>query len=360
MELQYKGNGIQFLKNVFLYILATAPLLSLCLMGAAWLRVCLSIIVLSMILLPVTACLISRVDGFSFNDERQAIVRRIGRAVPYSSIKQLNLNETAGMLQVSVQQGAFRSVSLVSALGRSEKSRLQAEFTGRIPSLIIREKTYADWKSLIFLNLLILFLTAAFHGYLYSRHPHVRIVPQRIEWMQSEATKTRMKEHSTGDFSFSLPAQYRREGVEGDVTFFGDSGLRKTEFRVVAKSRGGRPGAFSDMLRLMIGMGSYADVLDKAYPARFGIVPLAVKDIALTGMANIRIFSIRTKDLAGYILQGSKQGSATTSIMLAGGRDRAEIYFFISSPARLDEKTLHEIVTGVQLRRKRPPGILTF
>jgi hypothetical protein len=352
MELQFKGNGIQFLKNVFLYILATVPLLSLCLMGAAWLRVCLGIIVLSMVLLPIIAWLTSRIDGFSFNDERQAIVRRIGRPIPYSSIKQLNLNETSGMLQVSIQQGAYRSVSIVSSLGRSEKSRLQAAFAERIPLLVIREKAYADWKSLIILNLLILSLTAAFHGYLYSRHPHVGIVPQRIEWMQSEATKFGMKERSTGDFSYSLPAQYLREGIEGDVTFYGDSGLRKTEFKVVAKSRGGSPETFSRLLRFLIGMGSYAEVLDKAYPARFGIVPLMVKDIALTDMSDIRIFSVRTKDLEGYILQGSKQGSASTSIMLAGDRDRAEIYFFISSPTRLDEKTLQEIVTGVQLRRK--------
>ena len=352
MELQFKGNGIQFLKNVFLYILATAPLMSLCIMGAAWLRVCLGIIVLSMVLLPIIAWLISRIDGFSFNDERQAIVRRSGRPIPYSSIKQLNLNETSGMLQVSVQQGAFRSVSIVSALGRSEKSRLQEAFAERIPSLVIREKAYADWKSLIFLNLLFLALTAAFHGYLYSRHPHIGIVPLRIEWMQGEATKFGMKERSTGDFSYLLPAQFRREGIEGDVTFFGDSGLRKTEFKVVAKSRGGSPETISNLLRFMIGMGSYAEVLDKAYPARFGIIPLVVKDLALAGMADIRIFSVRTKDLEGYILQGSKQGSASTSIMLAGGSPRAEIYFFISSPARLDEKNLQEIVTGVQLRRK--------
>jgi hypothetical protein len=352
MELQFKGNGIQFLKNVFLYILATAPLLSLCLMGAVWLRLCLSIIVLSMILLPITACLISRIDGFSFNDERQAIVRRIGREIPYSSIKRLNLNETAGMLQVGVQEGAFRSVSIASSLGRSEKARLQTEFAERIPSLIVREKAYADWKSLIFLNLLILSLTAAFHGYLYSRHPHVRIVPRRIEWMQSRETKPGMKERSTGDYSYSLPAQFLREGIEGDVTFYADSGPEKTEFKVATRSLASRTETFSRLLRFMTGMGSYAEVLDKAYPARFGIVPLVVKDIALTGMDDIRIFSVRTKELEGYILQGSKQGSASASIMLAGGRDRAEIYFFISSPARLDEKTLQEIVTGVQLRRK--------
>ncbi len=351
MDFQFKGNGRLLLKNVFLYVLVMAPLLSLCLMGALWIHVFLTIMALSLIMLPVFTSLIARTDGFSFDDEGQVITRPVGKPVPYSAITLMELNETAGLLQVHVKRGKFNRIALVSALDRNAKARLVEELMKRIPGLVIRERAYADWKSVFLIASILILATAGFHGYLYARHPQVGIVPQRFETIRDGGAKSKANSFTVGDFSFRLPHKFRKLGTEGDVTFFEDREVKRTEINVVANWIA--PSSVRrKIFRYATGMGDYADVLEHSYNARFGIIPLVLKDIALAGMQDIRIFMVGQQAIGGFITQGSKKGRELTHIMLVGGKERKEINFFISGPSRLDEQELHELLASIQLNQE--------
>ena len=348
MELQFKGNGRLLLKNVFLYVLVMAPLLSLCLMGAVWIHVFLTSILLSLLLLPVFTSLIARIDGFSFNDEGRAITRAVGKPIPYSAITFLELNETSGLLQVYAKRGKFNRIALVSALERNEKARLIEELMKRMPGLVVRERTCADWKSVLLIAAILILVTAGFHGFLYARHPQVGIVPQKFEAIREEGAKSKANGFVVGDFSFRLPDKFRELGTEGDVTFFEDREVKRTEMNVVSKWIAPSP-VRRKIFRFATGMGDYADVLEHSYNARFGIIPLVLKDISLAGMKDIRIFVVGQQAYCGFITQGNKKGRELTHILLVGGKESKEINFFISGPSRLGEQELHELLASIQL-----------
>ncbi|HUI46806.1 MAG TPA: hypothetical protein VL122_12580 [Nitrospirota bacterium] len=350
MDLQFKGNGWLLLKNVFFYVLAMAPLLSLCLMGSAWIHVFLTIIALSFIMLPVLTSLIARTDGFSFDDDGQVITGPVGKPVPYSAIKRMELNETAGLLQVHVKCGTFNRIALASALDRNTKARLVEELMKRIPRLVVRERPYADWKSVLLIASLLILATAGFHGFWYTRHPQVGIVPQKFEVTRDGGATSKANNFIVGDFSFCLPDKFRELGIEGDVTFIEDREVKRTEINVVAKSIAPSP-VRRKFFRHTTGMSDYADMLEYSYNARFGIVPLVLKNIALAGMNDIEIFTVGEQAIGGFITQGSKKGRELTHILLVGGKERKEINFFMSGPSRLDEQELHELLDSIQLKQ---------
>jgi len=351
MDLQFKGNGRLLLKNVLLYVLAMAPLLSLCLMGAVWIHVFLTIMALSLVMLPVFTSLIARTDGFSFDDEGQVITRPVGKPVPYSAITRMELNETAGLLQVYVKRGKFNRIALASALDRNAKARLVEELMKRIPGLEVKERAYADWKSVFLIASIMILATAGFHGLWYARHPQAGIVPQKFEANRDGGAKSKANSFAVGDFSFRLPDKFRELGSEGDVTFFVDREVKRTEINVVANWSAPSP-ARRKIFRYATGMGDYADVLEHSYNARFGIIPLVLKDISLAGMKDIRIFMVgQQQAIGGFITQGNKKGRELTHIMLVGGKERKEINFFISGPSRIDEQELHELLASIQLNQ---------
>jgi hypothetical protein len=350
MDLQFKGSGRLLLENVFLYVLVMAPLLSLCLMGAVWIHVCLTIIALSLIMLPVFTSLIARTDGFSFDDEGQVITRPLGKPIPYSAITRMELNETAGLLQVHVKRGKFNRIALVSALDRKAKARLVEELMKHIPGLVVRERAYADWKSVFLIASILILATGGFHGFWYARHPQAGIVPQKFEANLDGGAKSKTNSFIVGDFSFRLPDKFRELGAEGDVTFFEDREVKRTEINVVANWTAPYS-VRRKIYRYATGMGDYADVLEHSYNARFGIIPLVLKDISLAGMKDVRIFMVGQQKIGGFITQGSKKGRELTQIMLVGGKERKEMNFFISGPTRLDEQELHELLASIQLNQ---------
>ena len=351
MNLQYRGNGLLFLRNVYLYAAVTAPLLSLCLMGAAWPRLFVGMLLLSLFLVPLAAFLVSRIDGFSLDDAKQAIVRRLGRNIPYASVKVLDINDTSGMLKVSVRQGGLVSFPLSSALARRDKLRLITELRERIPLIEIRVRASADWKVLFAAGLIVVLATAAFHAYLYARHPAIRVLPQQVDWKQGGGGTEKTREYIAGLYSFSLPMRFHYRGREGEVFFFEDAGTKRTEIKVAVKEQAARPFPGPEGYRFVTGMGDYAEALERAYSARFGVIPLVLKGIALSGMSDVRLFEVRYDAFRGSIAQGSKKGTELTHIILAGGAARAEIYFFISGPVRLDEQALQDLVTRIHIRR---------
>jgi len=348
MQSQFKSNGRLFLRNVLLYVLVIVPIASVCLMGAAWLHVCLTILALSLMVAPLGAFLVSRTDGFSFDDSSRMMIKATGKRVPYAGIKRVILNETAGLLRVFVKRGTLRTTALISALNRTEKSRLVEELVKRIPGLVIREQANADWKTLLLTATTLVFVTAGFHGYLYFYHPHVRIVPTKLEGMRSNQSKAGLQSFTSGDFSFSLPSRFRKITTEGDMTFFEDNQQKRTEVKVVSNPIAPSP-VRTQLARYVTGIGDYADVLEQAFTARYGIIPLVLKDTALEGMDDLKLLYVKDGVFKGYITQGSRKGSELSHIMLVDRMDRREINFFMSGPDRPDEQTLWEVISSIKI-----------
>ncbi len=350
MESRYKGKSALFLRNVFIYVLLSTPVLSLCLMGAAWIHLFLSMMALSLILLPAAAFLVSRMDGFSFDDQKQAFRRTFGREIPYSGIQRVDVNETSGLVQVVLKRGRIDSVTLISTLPKSAKPGLIEELKTRLPGVEIRERYHQDWKSLAIVGALLLSATAAFHGYLYAEHPAIAVQPQLRDWTETGKAKGRTQEYRAGGYLVSLPEDYRYQGREGEMLFFEDRVKGRNELKIISSTQEPLFGRKRRLLALLTGIGDYAHVLETAYDARYGIVPLVLKDFALAGMNDIRLFSVKQREFKGIITQGAKRGKESTHILIAGNNGRQEINFFISGPSRMEEQELRKLVAGIQHR----------
>jgi len=161
----YKGSGVLFLKNVFLYILAMAPLLSFCLMGEKWLRIFLIMFIPAVPLMLLVGILVSRFDSFSFDDRHQQIVKPVGRGIPYQSVMRIDINETGRLLQASIKQGTLRRALLAYALDGKDKPRLIVDMLKRFPQSAMRERQYVDWKSIFIIMAVVVLMTSIFHLY---------------------------------------------------------------------------------------------------------------------------------------------------------------------------------------------------
>lgn len=351
MKPRYQGNGLLFLRNVFLYVLVSVPVLSLCLMGPAWTHLFLSMMTLSLVLLPAVSLLVPRLDGFSFDDQAQAFVRsRGGRPIPYSAVKRIELNETSGLLQVALKRGGFGSVALISTLDAAMKPDLIGELKKRLPGIETRERRNQDWKALALVGVLFLSATAVFHGYLRAQHPAASVRVETKDWTETNAQKKRREEHRTGPYLISVPTPYRYAGREGDMLFFEDRGEHRTEIKIVSPAGDPLRSRQQRFLFLAAGIGDYAQALNTAYTARFGIVPLALKVFSLTGMTDVRLASITQGEFRGLVTQGVKRGRETTHILIAGDNGRRELNYFISGPSRMADGDLRRLLAGMRHR----------
>ncbi len=353
MERQFKGSGLLFLRNVFLYVLVTGPLVSASLMGAAWPHLYLSLLVLSLIALPPVAVVVDRFDGFAFDDERQAVIKPLGKDIPYLRMQRLNVRETSGLLRVTVKAGRFASLSLASALPVRDKARLLEEFARRAPHAVIREQRHADWKSLLLIALFIFIAAAGVHIYLYASQPLIRVHPQQLpeanDETKKDAARPGTRVYAVGDFDILLPDRFL-PGRTGDAQaeFVDNAGQTLIRAEVETRKEGTGRGIFL----LATGMGSRAGILDQAYTARIGVIPLLLKDFVLEGMDDVQIFDVRNNGLRGYITRGKRKYDEAALIVLSEDAGGAAINLSISGLKRLDETSLQRIAMDTRLRRK--------
>ncbi len=344
----FKGSGVLFLRNVFLYLLVSAPVLSVCLMGAKCLPIFLGVFILVLPFVLLVGLLVSRFDGFSFDDERQMVVKPLGRSIPYQSVLRIDLNETGGLLQARIKQGALRRPPLAYALQVEDKARLVEDLRKRFPQAVIREQRYVDWKSLAMIMALVVIMTAGFHVFVYQDNPQIGVLPQRTTWVNTELPATAARQYALGSFHLIMPGSFQLIAKDIDALLFEDA-ASKTEVKFVTAVQRDPPANKFAFVRYATGIRNYFDVLETAYSARVGVIPLAIKGIALAGLSNISILDIRQPSLKGFVLQGKKKENEIARILLTDLEGRAEIHIFITGPVRLDEKALHGILTTVHL-----------
>jgi hypothetical protein len=364
----YKGSGVLFLKNVFLYVLATAPLLSFCLMGMQWLYIFSAMIVLSFPFVLLVGLVVARTGEFSFDDEQRQIVRSSGRRISYQSIMRIDINQTGRLLQVSIKQGLLRSTPLSYALDGKDKQRLMDDLLKRFPPSLIRGRRYVDWKSIAVILLLVIIMTAGFHFYLYQNHEEIRVVPHTISWQGPKRALTNTQQYPVGDFSITVPGRFTLTGQGENALQFEDKNAQ-TEVKFVAGQRAEISGSKAALLvQYATGIRDNYDLLKTAYSARVGVIPLVLKDMALMGLADVVIYDVRLTSLQlntdqkksdkneisafvlkGFLTQGKKKGQETASLVLTEAGHGTELYVFLSGPKRLDGKNLQRIMAGVSV-----------
>ena len=349
MTASFRGKGGPFLRNICLYLLLAGPPVSFCLMGAAWLHAFAGMMALAAFVVPPVAYVIARSDGFSFDDGQQAFVRTFGREIPYASVQRIDLRETSGLLRVTLKRRGWRSVSLVSTLSLNDKPALVAELTRRLPAVELRERRNDDWKALGLIVAAVCLLTTACHLYLVATHPALGARPEMRDWTaELPGGGEHQQEFRTGAFVAVPPAQFHFLGREGDVLFFEDHD--RTELRFAATLKAPLREIKWNLLRLMTGMRNFESVLETSCRARFGIIPLLVKDLALSGMEHIRIFQVAGPGSRAVVLQGVRKQREVTTILLGTASGSGEIACLTNGFARMDEGTLQMLIRGVSYR----------
>jgi hypothetical protein len=364
----FKGSGILFLKNAFLYVVVTAPLLSFCLMGAQWLHILLSMLALTLPFFLLVGLLVARFDGFSFDDERQRIVKLFGRYVPYQSIIRIDLNETGRLLQVRMKMGVLRWIPLAYALDGRDKPFLKAELLKRFSQSVLRERRFVDWKSIILIISIVSVMTIAFHLYLYRSNAAIKMVPQQAAWEAPKRLMKTFQPYSVGSFGIAVPKRFELIGKDETSLQFEDRTTRE-EIRCITRKHWDLPAPKALFTRSVSGIRNYYDVLNTAYSAQVGVVPLMVKVLLLEDLAQVRIREITLPylrqnaaqqksitdqreqgafpGLRGFITQGRQKGKETAWIYLTDAVGEMELQIVLSGPIAMDEKSIQGIVTSV-------------
>jgi hypothetical protein len=360
----FEGSGLLFLKNVFLYVLVMAPLVSVCLMGEKWAYIFFSVMVVSLPFFLLVGVFVSRFDRFSFDDENARIVKTRKRTIPYQTMKRVDINITGRLMQVSIKQGLLRRTALASALDIQDKPRLVEELLKRLPQVVVRERRFVDWKSIALIMAVIAVLTAGFHLYLYHQYSALGALPNLVEWKSTGKKLKSTQAYDLGQFVVVMPKRFAITGQdEGGLQFADKEAKMNVDF--IIKPQKNLFDQHAALLGYATGIHTYTEVLETGYHARIGIVPLMIKLFALTNLADVKIYEIkqpltevaaeqRKEDhvplFKGFATQGKKKDQEVVTIVLTETKRKADIYIFISAPKRLQEKKVREIVAGISLR----------
>lgn len=346
--LPFKGSTLKVSVYTFLYLLLFGLLVSYGIMGGNWA----SFFVLSLVAVLPVAVVITLFTAwgnrFCFDDEHGAIAKPGRRPVPYGRVRGIFVNERGRSLDVFLEQGWRGTTFLVEALDASERTRLEEELAARFPGLQIRKKR---WTTAVAVGVMLALLLAGFgaaHAYLYKRYPQLAIGPQAVPWAAKEKSKKRSQLEYLEDFEFSLPAGARLISDMGSQLFFEDK-ITKLRVKVVANIQRPEIVYFETLLRRVMGVRDYYELLDLSYRSRVGVIPVFLRSLELQGLDNITFYRVGPPYLRGYITQGTRDGEEETHIVLLGDRPHEEIHFFITGPKRAPEEFLRTIVSSTRV-----------
>jgi hypothetical protein len=212
-------------------------------------------------------------------------------------------------------------------------------------------------------------MTAGFHFYLYQNHDEIRVSPRTTSWQGPNRILKNTQQYPVGNFSITVPGRFQLTGTGGNALQFEDREA-KTEVKFVAGQRVEFPESKAALLvQYATGIRDNYDLLNTAYSAQVGVIPLVLKDMALMGLTGVVIYDIRLTALQlradqkksdqndektpfilkGFLTLGKKKGQETASLVLMEAEQGAELYVFLSGPTRLDEKNLQRIMAGVSV-----------
>ena len=344
----FKGNTVQVLKHSLLFVLLFCAVASLGLMGPNWMPFLSFALVMMLPGLLLIMPLLLRANRFTLDDQGAEIIKPGGRRIPYGRVKGFLVLERGGTIDVYAERGALNLSLMVRMMDKGERQRLLDGLQQRFPGATVRTKRRPNAVTLLAAPALLVLAFAAAHGFLYHRYPALASVPRLIEAGEAVPAKRapRKTRDRVGDFRFTLPAGYEFIG-EGDGTLSFEDRRNKSRLELIAKVRRNDLVRHAFWFRYGMGVRDYADLTAYVFRARYGVVPLFLRALAVTGQKDVVLYETAPPLLRGYVSQGKRVRDDETHIFLAGERSGQELHIYITGPERVAEGTLRSIVSSV-------------
>jgi hypothetical protein len=339
----FRGDSIRLIGQFYLGAVPVLMIITFMSMGNFWFYPFLFYLGLSVPLILPVAFLSMFSNGFTFNDEERRITKKFTRGVPYEKVKAVIINEDGKTLSVSVKTGRLQRKILVWTLDSNEKKRLEEEIAKRFPHEILLQRKRSTLRMTALMTFVPFLLFSVCHGYLYHKHPEVRIVPQVKQW-ETTRNLSGGKDYTLKGISFFLPEGFQLAKTEERELMF-----ERGVVTMVVYSNSSYEELLSKGRLSWIKINDIYDLYGATYYSRFGLVPLVLKSIALSGLREIRIYDIRHPTLKGFVVQGIKGMKETAQIILVDKKAGSGISFYISSPEKIPEEMLMSIVGSVRI-----------
>jgi len=349
----FRGHGTLFFLNTSLYLIGSAAVLSLLMLGIHGWRL---FLLATGALLPIVismAAIVSLTDRFFFDDVHSRVVRSLGTSIPYDRIKGIQVRQTGNLVRVSLDTGWLAKPTLILALHLREKDLLLKELTDRLPGARIHAKTFADGKVMISLLSILSCLTIVAHAYLTYRFPELRIEPRRVAWLGAQEPTQQVPRYYLGTFVFSLPERFIAMGdIEGRLLFRDRVG--GTAVVVSYRTPGQDMPGINRFFLASIGMRDYFDLVNISYQSRFGLLPLVMKRMELSGFSETALYYDDQFQMRGLVTQGIRNNEQEAQVLVAGAGGAETLQFLITGGKKVEEKMLKEIVGSIHLQTMIP------
>ena len=354
----FQGNTLQIFKHALFAVALSGVVTSLGLMGPAWTHFLSFASVLIIPLLFLSMPLVRWANRFAFNDEKAEIVKPGGKRIPYGRIRGFLVLERGETIDVYARQGRLHTTALVQSLDAGERTKISDELLLRFPGAVVETKRRPRYVLVLALPALLVLILAGAHGFLYHRYPSLEAAPRIIK--AAEAGKKERLKHQprsrAGDFLFELPAGYTFVG-EGEGTLSFEERSQKARLEIITKIKRDSMVRHAFWYRYGMGVRDFTDLTALLLRARYGLVPLFLRALALTGQEDVILYETAAPLLRGYITQGRHGREELTHIFLSGGHKGKEIHIYITGPTRVPEETLRLIITGIRQEGLRPSDI---
>lgn len=331
-----------------LFVLFSCFVLSFAVMGTAFARLFLALLILAfpLVLLGV---LFKAVNWFEFDDDHRRIVRAFGRGFPYDRIKTIRIKERWGRSSFSVGTGWLRKRWLADGLNRDETDRVEQELARRFPFAPIRRKAYSNGMMAMIIAAFLLVIGSAYSGfiyYAYTREPRLFLMPEKKDWMAAGKTKSGVH-YTMNGLGFDLPRRFTVLHNTGTWRSFEDK-KNETMLSVDSGIYSSIFGQGTSVVRCLTGIGDSYDLFRLVYGERFGTLSTAMKIISFSRIREIKLYEIEQPPLRGFVLQGKKQGEAFAEIVVTDKASGNEIHFLMQQPGAVNERTLRSVVGSIK------------
>jgi hypothetical protein len=348
-----RGNTLHLFKHSLLALALSGIVFSVGVLGPAWPQVLTLSAALAVPLLILSMPLVRWMNRFGFDDERAEIVKPGGKRIPCGRITGVLLLDRVDSVDVLVRQGRLHTTALVRSADAGEQVRILEELLRRVPGASVVTKRRPWQVMVIAVPALLAVAAAGAHGFLYHRHPSLTPSPRVISAAAGNAQERAKPQPRSGigDFRFTLPAGYVFIG-EGDGSLSFEERSQNLRLEIIAKIR--RPGMAQHAFWFRYGMGvrSFADLTALYLRARYGVVPLFLRALALTGQEDVVLYETAPPLLRGYVTQGRRGREELTHVFLSGEGPEQEIHLYLTGPARVPEEALRAIITGIRQDRR--------
>jgi hypothetical protein len=351
----YQGRTRQVFKHA-LFILALAGIAAAVgLMGPSWPRF---LSVASAVILPVLLLcvpLVRWVNRFSLDDGTAAIIKPGGKRIPYDRVREVLIYDRGDAIDLYARQGRFHTTALVQSLDRGALPGMRDELVRRLPGAVVIEKRRPWLVTALVVPAGLALLLAAAHGFLYHRYPAVRTTTRPLgAWTAVAKVRPQLQPRTrAGDFQFELPAGFAFIG-KGEGTLSFEERSQKLRLEIITNIKRDNMARHAFWFRYGMGVRDFADLTAFLFQARYGVVPLSLRALALRGQEEVVLYETMPPLLRGYVTQGRRGREELTHVFLSGEGPGREMHLYASGPKRVPEEVLRSIITGIRLDHPSP------